>query len=261
MTYPQAEASGGLFSNLRAVLGEQDLLWVACPERPDVVRTCTSPSLPSFNPSPLTDHLTHPPFFQNEHRGLHRRVRNFVRDKDDFVIVAVGGGSVIDLAKVMSLARSQMDFEGIFTERIAAGKRVDRLQHVPVIAVPTTAGTGSEVTPWAAVWDNQAKKKWSVQGHSLWPEAAIVDPSLSASCPREVTRNSALDALSHSLEAIWNVNHNPISDVLAVAAAKGILTHLPTVLAQDERDGCDDDRAIIQARTALSTASLRAGTY
>lgn len=74
----------------------------------------------------------------NEHRGLHRRIRNFVRDRDDFVIVAVGGGSVLDLAKVMSLARSQMDFEDVFTERIAMGKRIDKLRHVPVIAVPTT---------------------------------------------------------------------------------------------------------------------------
>jgi len=109
------------------------------------------------------------------------------------------------------------------------------------------------------VWDTQKKKKWSVQGHSLWPEAAIVDPSLSASCPREVTRNCAVDALSHSLEALWNVNHNPISDVLAVAAAKGIMKHLPTILSQDERDGSDCEREIVQARIALSTASLRAG--
>jgi len=108
--YPQAEASNGLFSNLRAVLGEDKMLWVACPELPDL----------------------------NEHRGLHRRIRNFVRERDDLVIVAVGGGSVLDLAKVMSLARSQMDFEDVFTERIAMGKRIDKLQHVPVIAVPTT---------------------------------------------------------------------------------------------------------------------------
>lgn len=220
-----------MFSNLRAVLGDDKMLWVACPELPDV----------------------------NEHRGMHRRVRNFVRDRDDIVIVAVGGGSVIDLAKVMSLARSQVDFEDIFTERIAAGKHIDRLSHVPVVAVPTTAGTGSEVTPWAAVWDTQSKKKWSVQGRSLWPERAILDPSLSASCPREVTRNSALDALSHSFEAIWNVNHNPVSDVLAVAAAKGVLRHLPTVIAQDPRDGGDDEKALLLARTGLSVASLRAG--
>lgn len=61
-----------------------------------------------------------------------------MRERDDLVIVAVGGGSVLDLAKVMSLARSQMEFEDVFTERIAMGKRIDKLQHVPVIAVPTT---------------------------------------------------------------------------------------------------------------------------
>jgi alcohol dehydrogenase class IV len=61
------------------------------------------------------------------------------------------------------------------------------------------------------------------------------------------------------LEAIWNRNHNPVSDVLAVAAAKGILRHLPVVLSQDERDGSDDDVAIRRARTGLSTAAVRAG--
>lgn len=206
--------------------------WIACPELPDL----------------------------NEVRGLYRRVRSFVGGSgEDIVIVAVGGGSVIDLAKVMSLARSGVEFDLLFEERIAHGKRIDSLEHVPVIAVPTTAGTGSEVTPWAAIWDNTAMTKYSVQGHSLWAEAAIVDPSLSASCPGEVTRNCALDALSHSLEAIWNRNHNPVSDVLAVAAAKGILRHLPVVLSQDERDGSDDDVAIRRARTGLSTAAVRAG--
>lgn len=68
-----------------------------------------------------------------------------------------------------------------------------------------------------------------------------------------------MDALSHSLEALWNVHHNPISDVLAVAAAKGIMKNLPTILSQDERDGSDCEREIVQARIALSTASLRAG--
>lgn len=175
--------------------------------------------------------------------------------------MAVGGGSCIDLAKVMSLAKSGVEFDQILEQRIARGKRVDALAHVPVVAVPTTAGTGSEVTPWAAIWDMRKKNKYSVEGRSLWPEAAIVDPSLSVSCPREVTRNCALDALSHALEAIWNKNHNPISDTLAVSAARGILRTLPRVLAaaDEGRRAEEEDAETRAARTALSLAALHAG--
>lgn len=140
----------------------------------------------------------------NEFRGLYRRVRNFVGDRDDIVILAVGGGSCIDLAKVMSLAKSGVEFDQILEQRITRGKRINALAHVPVVAVPTTAGTGSEVTPWAAMWDLRGRQKYSVQGDSLWCEAAVVDPSLAVSCPPEVTLNCGLDALAHALEAIWN---------------------------------------------------------
>jgi alcohol dehydrogenase len=179
----------------------------------------------------------------------------------------------------MSLARSGLDFDEILERRIAQGKRIDALAHTSVVAVPTTSGTGSEVTPWAAMWDVQNRQKHSVQGHSLWPEAAIVDPSLAASCPPDVTRNCALDALSHALEAIWNRNHNPVSDVLAVSAARGVLHALPRVLAaagagaaeggaaaaaaaaaaQEGPEGQREREREREARTALSLASLRAG--
>jgi phosphonate metabolism-associated iron-containing alcohol dehydrogenase len=153
----------------------------------------------------------------------------------------------------MSLARSGLEFEEILERRIARGKRIDTLAHVPVVAVPTTAGTGSEVTPWAAMWDMGNQNKYSVQGHSLWPEAAIIDPHLAASCPVEVTRNCGLDALSHALEAIWNRNHNPVSDALAVSAARGILEGLPRVLA------AAGPEAEQEARTTLSLSALKAG--
>lgn len=153
----------------------------------------------------------------------------------------------------MALARSGLEFEEILERRIARGKRIDTLAHVPVVAVPTTAGTGSEVTPWAAMWDHGNKTKYSVQGDSLWPEAAIIDPSLAASCPVEVTRNCGLDALSHALEAIWNRNHNPVSDALAVSAARGILEAFPRVLAAARPEAEE------AARTALSLSALKAG--
>ena len=99
-----------------------------------------------------------------------------------------------------------------------------------MIAVPTTAGTGSEVTPWATLWDRTSAqpKKYSLHLNETWPQAALVDPELTLSLPETVTRNSGLDALSHALESIWNVNSNPISDTLAVEAARTVLATLPS---------------------------------
>ncbi len=126
------------------------------------------------------------------------------------------------------------------------------MRALPLIAVPTTAGTGSEVTPWATLWDrsSDAPKKYSLHVDETWPEAALVDPALTRSAPAGVTRNSALDALSHALESIWNVNHNPVSDALAVAAARGVIATLPALLAAADAE---------DQRIAMSRASLMAG--
>jgi phosphonate metabolism-associated iron-containing alcohol dehydrogenase len=119
-----------------------------------------------------------------------------------------------------------------------------------LVAVPTTAGTGSEVTPWATIWDRAANRKHSLHLPETWPEAAVVDADLMLTLPRSVTVQSALDALSHALESIWNVNANPISDTFAIAAAREVMATLPALLA---RPG---DREL-RARMAL--AATKAG--
>src|SRR5690606_30096068 len=107
--------------------------------------------------------------------------------------------------------------------------------HKALIAVPTTAGTGSEVTPWATIWDQAAGRKHSLHQPWTWPEAAIIDASLMTSLPASATLASGLDALSHALESIWNRHRNPVSTALAVAAARRILRVLP-MLMQDLHD-------------------------
>ena len=123
---------------------------------------------------------------------------------------------------------------------------------LPLIAVPTTAGTGSEVTPWATLWDRSSAKgaKRSLHRADTWPEAALVDPMLTLSCPPALTLASGLDALSHAFEAIWNRGANPCSDALAVQAARGVLTTLPALL-----DAPDS----LPLREAMSRAALLAG--
>ena len=175
----------------------------------------------------------------------------FWRQHPDCVVLAVGGGSVLDSAKMLLPGVASGDFAEIHAA-LAAGKTPAITRALPLIAVPTTAGTGSEVTPWATLWDRSPAKpkKYSLHLNETWPEAALVDPELTLSLPAAVTRNSGLDALSHALESIWNVNCNPVSDALAVEAARTVIATLPALLKNP------GDKAL---RSAAARASLQAG--
>ena len=164
-------------------------------------------------------------------------------------LVAVGGGSAIDTAKALMVGTASGRFDDLIA-LLATGKRFTPDRVKALIAVPTTAGTGSEVTPWATIWDKAASKKHSLHLPETWPEAAIVDPDLMATLPASVTLQSGLDALSHSLEAVWNVNANPISDVYAIAAAREVMATLPALLA---------NRGDRQLRARMALAALKAG--
>lgn len=144
------------------------------------------------------------------------------------VLVAVGGGSVIDSGKVFAVS-AHHGFEAV-RSALEMGNTAGLSKAIPIIAVPTTAGTGSEVTPWGTTWDKEKGAKYSLALRSLFPETAIVDPDLMASMPRGLTISTALDALSHALESIWNKNANPVSSRFAVAAAREILSALPVLV-------------------------------
>jgi phosphonate metabolism-associated iron-containing alcohol dehydrogenase len=166
----------------------------------------------------------------------------------DATLVAVGGGSVLDTAKILAVD-APGGFEAL-VHALVANRAPAIARSRRIIAVPTTAGTGSEVTPWATLWDARAGRKLSLHCEACWPEHALVDPELTASLPAHVTRNSALDALSHALESIWNRNANPVSDRLAIDAAQSIVATLPRLLERPH------DPAL---RAAASRAALMAG--
>jgi phosphonate metabolism-associated iron-containing alcohol dehydrogenase len=163
------------------------------------------------------------------------------------VIVALGGGSVIDTAKVLAAARG--GFQPVL-DYLQTGKGSEALSATPIIAVPTTAGTGSEVTSWATVWDTQSGKKYSLSRQNLYPRVALVDPALMVGKPAGLTVSTGLDALSHALESLWNVNANPLSMQHAVVAAREILVVLPQLL-QDLRS--------MELRSRMASAALSAG--
>ena len=163
------------------------------------------------------------------------------------MLIAIGGGSTIDLAKAMRFDFPQhIPLQNLLDQPIQRGAYAS----CPLIAVPTTAGTGSEVSPTSTIWNPYLGKKHSLYGPAVMPDIALVDADLCLGTPWEITRDSAIDALSHALESIWNVHSTPATDRLAIAAAQAIVRDLP-LARQHPTD--------IAVRASLSQAALDAG--
>ena len=173
------------------------------------------------------------------------------------VVIGLGGGSNLDLAKAVALlVKHPGPLSTYYGENHVPGPIA------PVIAVPTTAGTGSEVSPVAVVADPERAMKIGIASRALIPKWAVVDPALTVSCPASVTAHSGMDALAHAIESFCAkvrtdcsphaifVGKNPMADVLATKAITAIAKFLPTAVAQPS------DRA---ARQEMALASLLAG--
>ncbi|MEF2968091.1 phosphonoacetaldehyde reductase [Paenibacillus sp. M1] len=164
------------------------------------------------------------------------------------IILAVGGGSVIDTAKVLSVRTKEGNFTSI-TKLIHLGVDVE-YTICPVVAIPTTSGTSSEITPWATIWDPVESRKYSLHLPDLWCKHAIYDPHLTVSLPESITISSGLDSLSHSFEALWNINSNPISTHFALEAIEDIMKYLPRLR---------EDLSDLDVREKIMLASCKAG--
>jgi len=146
--------------------------------------------------------------------------------KIDFeLILAIGGGSVLDASKFFSVQNDNKEAQ--FVEDMIKGKLPkEDYKLIPIISIPTTAGTGSEITPWATIWDMDEKKKYSLHLPDLFSEIALYDPTLTLSVPKDITIQTGLDTLSHALESIWNKNANEITVNYAIKSAKLIVDNL-----------------------------------
>ena len=171
------------------------------------------------------------------------------KHSDCEVIIALGGGSAIDTAKALMVGTQSDEFDDLLA-LLSTGKSFVPHKTKRLIAVPTTAGTGSEVTPWATIWDRVRGKKYSLHLDETWPEAAVIDADLMLTLPASVTVQSGLDALSHALESIWNRNANPLSRAFAVSAAREVIDTLPALLKEMQ------SRAL---RLSMASAALKAG--
>ncbi|MDR6928554.1 MULTISPECIES: iron-containing alcohol dehydrogenase PsrA [Pseudomonas] len=164
-------------------------------------------------------------------------------------VIAVGGGSAIDTAKALIVGTESGQFDELLA-LLATGKPFVPARSKQLIAAPTTAGTGSEVTPWATIWDSASHKKYSLHLECTWPKVAIVDPELMLTVPGGVTVSTGLDALSHALESVWNINANPVSDTFAISAIADILECLPLLRR---------DLSNKELRSRMALAALKAG--
>jgi alcohol dehydrogenase len=165
-------------------------------------------------------------------------------------VVALGGGSVIDAAKA-ALALQGLGLNRVpLISHLCEGTALPADMAPPrLIAVPTTAGTGSEVTRWGTVWGDDGIK-YSVNDTRLYPVSAILDPGLLISMPRGLALATGLDALSHAMEAVWNRRHSALGDALATAAIERLFQHLAPSLAMPES---------LEQRRYIQTAAVLAG--
>lgn len=166
------------------------------------------------------------------------------RSEECDFLIGVGGGSSIDAMKAIAMTAV---YDGRLSDYI--GVEIDST--LPnMIAVPTTAGTGSEATQFTIITDTETGVKMLLKGRSLMPKLAVVDPELTVTSPKGVTVSTGLDALTHAIEAYTSRKAQPLSDTLAISAVKRIFQYLPLVI----QNGDDHD-----ARAQMSIAALEAG--
>ena len=168
------------------------------------------------------------------------------RDQGCDCIIAVGGGSVIDSAKGMNIVISENTNDIV---KFAGHDRLKNSQQ-PLIVVPTTSGTGSEVTLVAVVADKAKDKKMLFTSAKLMPAVAVIDPRMTMSLPPKLTAATGMDALTHAVEAYTCLQKNPLSDAYAFSAIKTVSEKLISVV----KNGKDK-----QGRFELAVASTSAG--
>jgi alcohol dehydrogenase class IV len=228
--------------NVVAQLGGSRVFLVADPglQKAGIVQNITEILTSSKIPFTLYDKVTPEPGLKLADAGFTLAKKN----KADCVI-GVGGGSALDIAKAVSILLTN---GGKAEDYLGLGKI--KLQGVPKIMIPTTAGTGAEVTFTAVFINEKTNSKGGMNGDPLYPDAAILDPALTLSLPPSVTAATGIDAFTHALEAFVSTQANAISDMYALEAMDLISRNLVIAYANS---------ANLEARSAMLLGSLLGG--
>ncbi len=203
----------------------------------------------------IIDYVEPEPSVETVERGAEMMREEFQPD----TIIAVGGGSPMDAAKIMWLLYEHPEIsfadlrEKFFDIRKRAFKIPPLGKKACLICVPTSSGTGSEVTPFAVITDHKTGYKYPITDYAITPSVAIVDPVLARTQPRKLACDSGFDALTHSMEAFASVYANDFTDAMALHAAKLIWENL-----NDSVNSNDSERKI-QAQEKMHNAATMAG--
>jgi len=193
------------------------------------------------------------PTFATVNRGL-KIMNNFKPD----LIIALGGGSPMDAAKIMWLMYEAPDvkFELLAMRFMDIRKRIYDFPKLGkkalMVAVPTTSGTGSEVTPFAVVTDERTGSKYPIADYELTPNMAIVDPALTLNMPKSLTAFSGIDALSHGVEALASVVSSEYTNAMALEAIRLLFKYLPDAYEK----GAQDPKAREKVHYAATMAGM-----
>ena len=192
------------------------------------------------------------PSFNTVKKGL-SLMRNFEPD----TIIALGGGSAMDAAKVMWLMyeHPEVNFDDIKQKFMDIRKRAFRFpelgKQAHLVCIPTTSGTGSEVTPFAVITDTDANKKYPLTDYALTPTVAIVDPELTMSLPASIAADTGIDVLTHAIEAYVSILASDFTDGWAKQAVKMVFDYLPRSVKYGKNDP--------EAREKMHNAATIAG--
>ncbi len=169
-----------------------------------------------------------------------------IRENGFDFLVALGGGSALDCAKAAgSVCFTQDSIRSYHGTGVAMPQ-----QHLPLIAIPTTSGTGSEVTCVSVLSDHELGKKGPIVSNGFYPTIALIDPELTYTLPPYMTASTGIDVLCHAVEGFWSVGHQPICDALALHATKLVFRYLRAAVS---------DPGDKVARSKMAEASVIAG--
>ncbi|MFC0273802.1 iron-containing alcohol dehydrogenase [Metabacillus herbersteinensis] len=171
---------------------------------------------------------------------------NLLKNESCELVITLGGGSCIDTAKAVAVLATNGGYIGDYM----GGKTIAKNPPIPLIAIPTTAGTGSEATDVTVITNTKNDVKMMIKQPAFMPTVAIVDPILTQSSPKSVTAATGVDALSHAVEAYLSKKSHPMTDTLALSAMQ--------LLVENIRDAYENGDNL-DAREAMALGSLQAG--
>ncbi len=176
----------------------------------------------------------------------------FARENKVDLIISIGGGSPMDAGKAIALLAVQ----DIKEEQIFSGEYGD--EALPMIHIPTTAGTGSEVTPYAILTNDRAKTKTSIAAPILFPKVALCDPTYMQDLNQTTTINTAIDALSHAIEGMFSIKATPATNALAAESIKEIVSCYESL--KEGKLSLEERGILLQASTLAGMVIAHTGT-